>query len=362
MSDGGEGGGPGLIRTPGQYVTKIETGASESALVAKQAYIMGMAIFVCQLALLAIVAVLAAILGWLVVLVAIEVVLAALCMAWAIRSGEVGLPLLVFVMAGAVGAIMWPYLVDFLLLRPFHTTGLIVAGILTYFSIAVWGPGAFLTWRMAAEISDPSYASPRVSVKRVTPAWPWTQESDFEEFQGDVASEGERAEMTEMLRQALERENPRSHALLVVRDHHEGRTQSYLPGTDDLPQITAADDEQAVTILLEDTKDGAIVHLEHQAPVLVQDMRRYLANHRLGLSYRKSRGFIGWGETSWRSAVKTLTTLGILSMDGDRNEPKMVVNIKTALDIVDSKLKLPEKEHKPVPIIDTSGQVDIKEE
>lgn len=343
MSNGD--GGPGLIRTPGQYVTKVETGASESTLVAQQAFIMGRTIFLCELALLAIVAVLTIVLGWLVALVAIEIVLAALCMAWAVRSGQIGLPLLVFAMVGAAGAIVWPYLVDFLLLRPFHTAGLIIAGALVYFSISIWLPSTFLVWRMAAEISDPSYASPRVSVKRVTPAWPWTNESEFDEFQGDVISEGERANIVEMTQAAIDssRNAPRSHALLVVHDHHEGRqrAEAFSMG-ENLPEIASTEDENPVTVLIEDGKDGLMAHLEHMTPVPVQNLRRYLAEYRLGLSYRKSKPVIGWGESSWRSAVRTLTTLGILSVNDDGKEPKMQVNIKTALNIVDSKLKLPE--------------------
>lgn len=357
-------GGAGGWGAPGQRITKIETGASESSLVAKQAYIMGVTIFTCQLALLAIIAILTAIMGWLVVLVAIEIALAALCVAWAVKSQEAGLSLAVFMMVGTAGAIMWPYMVDFLLLRPFHTAGLIVVGVLVYFSISIWLPGAFLAWRMAAEISDPSYASPRVSVKRVTPAWPWTSESEFDEFQGDVVSEGERAEMTEMLRAALARENPRSHALLVVHDHYEGRQRAEAFGIDEnLPEVSSTEDETPVTVLIENGKNGLTAHLEHMTPVPVQDLRRYIAEHRLGLSFRKSKAVLGWGELSWRSAVRTLTALGILSVNDDGKEPTLAVNIKTALDIVDSHLKLPEVDRKTQPVqVDTSGQLDIKDE
>lgn len=325
--------GGGFLRQPGQYQTTTLTAGTESTLPIRQSVIMGVAIFAAQLALLAIFAVLTAAFGWWMILALIEVAWLGVCVFWALKSGELGLPTVVFLLVGAAWPIIASPIIPLAYAYPDKATLVIVAAILVYFLPTVLIPSGFLSWRMAAEVSDMSYPAPRVAIERMKPTWPWTREDEFHGYAGDPDTIEEREEIIAMLQAVLNKKDaPKQRDLLVVRNNgfHE-----LVPG--ELPADAFEIESQVINLI--ETDKGVAAYTGTKPKVLVEDLRRYVAMHReMGLSFRKSKVVIGWGEETWRSAVLTLRTMGVLEQGPNGTEPKMAVNIKDALYVIDGKL------------------------
>ena len=214
ISESGPMGG-GFLRQPGQYQTLIQTAGTESTLPLRQAIIMGAAIAVAQLVLLAIFAVLTAAFGWWMVLALIEVGWLGVCVFWIFKSGELGLPIAIFLLVGAALPVTASPIIPLAYSHPDTAILVIVAAVMLYFLPAVLIPAGFLSWRMGAEVSDPSYSAPRVAIERMTPTWPWTQESEATGFSGDPDTSADREQITAMLTEAIAANSPQQ---IIKRD------------------------------------------------------------------------------------------------------------------------------------------------
>jgi hypothetical protein len=330
--------GGGFLRQPGDYRTTTVTPVMESTLPVRQAAIMGVAIFISQLALLAIFAVLTAAFGWWMVLALIEVAWLGVCVFWAFKSGEAGLPTLVFLLVGAALPFIASPIIPLAYAYPDKAALVVVAVVLIYFLPAVLVPSGFLSWRMAAEVSDPSYSAPRVAIERMMPTFPWTKEGESHGYAGDPDTIEEREQLTDMFQAVLDKkDSPRQRDLLIVRNNGQHELVS-----GEMPADAFEVEPQAINLI--ETDKGVAAYTGSKPKVLVEDLRRYVAMYsEVGLSFRKSKVVIGWGEETWRSAVLTLRAMGVLEPGSNGTEPKMAMGGRDALALVDAKLVIPKE-------------------
>jgi len=187
--NGNENGGDlgGFGRQPGEYIERQITSESESALVEKQAWIFTKALFVIELAVALVVLVAYLAFGVIVIAACGELALGLGCLAWiklreraAMQRGdskvEVGVPIMMLIVASVVLFFTWTRILDAMSQR---TALMVLALVLTgYFAIPFIVPRTFLTWRMAAEISDIGISRNALS-EYFKPVWPWTKNDEL---------------------------------------------------------------------------------------------------------------------------------------------------------------------------------------
>jgi len=327
-ANGNEPGGDlgGFGRRPGEYIERQITSESESALVEKQAWIFTKSLFVIELAAALVVLVAYLAFGVIVLAACGELALGVGCLAWikwrehvAMQQSEtrveVGIPIILWLAASVVLFFTWTLILDAMSER---TALMVLALVLTgYFAIPFIIPRTFLTWRMAAEISDIGI-SRNALTEYYKPIWPWTSNDTLAPL---LAEESQAPDYVGEVVRPITINGGAKHADAAPKTWTSERTGLTWPAQDK-PRVV-------------ERENGARYVLSPTGEYLaVQDLMNFIQvgiRGKAGAAYRqwkrdKRTRPNGLSEERWRSVVHYLAEIGVVNVPMDKARTEFMVD------------------------------------